>query len=142
MTSTTTADTRPTARPTWRRALVVPAAPLAGLVAWALLALVAEVDLVARDRTGALEEVGAVSVAVTGLVAALAGWALLAALERWTTRARVWTPVAWAVLVVSFGGALSGTTPAARAGLALLHVAVGVTVITLLAPRRERRATS
>ncbi|MGP4115442.1 DUF6069 family protein [Streptomyces sp. 4N509B] len=77
-------------------------------------------------------DVGAVPVATVALLAALAGWGLLAALERFgVRRARaVWVGVAVAVLAVSFlpltGDGMDGGT---RAALALMHVAVAAALV-------------
>ncbi|MBQ0993059.1 hypothetical protein KBX08_23580 [Micromonospora sp. H61] len=64
-------------------------------------------------------------------VAALAGWALLAVLERRTNRSRVWwTSIAVAVLLLSLVvGPPSGVGGGAKATLALLHLSVGVILI-------------
>lgn len=93
---------------------------------------------------GTTHDVSAVVVAVAGLVASLAGWALLAVLERFVpSRARrVWVAVAVAVLVLSLGGPLSGAgiTTANKLWLAVLHLCVGVVLIPTLA--RTSRATT
>jgi hypothetical protein len=62
---------------------------------------------------------------------AAAGWASPALLERLTARARtIWTVIAVAVLMLSLlAGPAAGITSGAKAGLALLHLAVGVVVI-------------
>ncbi|MFE7891897.1 DUF6069 family protein [Streptomyces sp. NPDC057412] len=83
-------------------------------------------------------DLGAGPVAFVALLASLAGWALLAALERFgVRRARaVWTGVAAAVLAVSFlpltGDGMDGGT---RAALALMHAAVAAVLIPGLAGR-------
>ncbi len=89
------------------------------------------VDLTVSGGT----HINAVSVALTALVAALAGWALLAVLERITARPRrIWYPVALAVFILSLLGPLGGTGTGARLGLAALHVTVG-TIVILGLPR-------
>lgn len=76
--------------------------------------------------------IGVMPVMSVALLAALAGWGLLAALERaGARRARaVWTGVALAVLALSFlpltGDGMDGGT---RAALALMHLAVAVVLI-------------
>ncbi|MFE9813982.1 DUF6069 family protein [Streptomyces sp. NPDC005773] len=81
-------------------------------------------------------DISAAPVAVVALLASLAGWGLLAALERFTAgRARtIWIWVAGAVLVVSFlpfiGDTMNGGT---RASLALMHLAVAAVLIPGLA---------
>jgi len=117
-----------------RRLATVTGAVLAAEALWVLIELVFGFDL----RTPAIEadrgpsDVGFMAVAVAGGAAALAGWGLLALLERITRRARRWWPaIAAAVLIVSLGGPLSGTgiTAANRAGLVLLHVTVAAVLI-------------
>ncbi|APY84592.1 DUF6069 family protein [Streptomyces alfalfae] len=77
-------------------------------------------------------DIGAAPVAVVALLASLAGWGLLAALERFgVRRARaIWTGVAGAALVVSFlpltGDGMDGGT---RISLALMHLAVAAALI-------------
>ncbi|MFJ8858854.1 DUF6069 family protein [Streptomyces sp. NPDC102451] len=77
-------------------------------------------------------DVGALPVALVALLASLAGWGVLAALERLgVRRARaVWTGVALAVLALSFlpltGEGMDGGT---RAALALMHLVVAAVLI-------------
>ncbi|MFE0421444.1 DUF6069 family protein [Streptomyces sp. NPDC058953] len=77
-------------------------------------------------------DIGAVPVALVALLAGLAGWGLLAALERFgVRRARaIWTGVAVAVLLLSFlpltGDGMSGGT---RTALALMHLAVAAALV-------------
>lgn len=76
------------------------------------------------------------TVLMPALVASLAGWALLAALEWLTTRARAsWTVTAVAVFLLSLSGPLTATglTGTNQAALALMHIAVAATLIPLLA---------
>ncbi|MFD7549754.1 DUF6069 family protein [Streptomyces sp. NPDC059816] len=86
-------------------------------------------------------DIGVVAVGLAALLAALAGWGLLAALERFgVRRARaVWTGVAVAVLALSFlpltGDGMDGGT---RAVLALMHLAVAAVLI----PGLRRQAAS
>ncbi len=104
---------------------------------FALLRL-AGVDLAVR--AGAAEQrVTLPSVVLAATVAALAGWALLAVLERLTARARTWwTVIATAVFLLSLlAGPPGGITAGAVAGLALLHLTVAVVLIAGL--RRSAR---
>ncbi|MFE4212728.1 DUF6069 family protein [Streptomyces sp. NPDC056844] len=77
-------------------------------------------------------DIGALPVAFVALLASLAGWGALAALERFgVRRARaVWTGVALAVLTLSFlpltGDGMDGGT---RAALALMHLVVAAVLI-------------
>ncbi|MGP3989238.1 DUF6069 family protein [Streptomyces sp. 3N207] len=89
-------------------------------------------------------DIGAVPVVLVALLAALAGWGLLAALERFgVRRARaVWTGVAVAVLALSFlpltGDGMDGGT---RAALALMHLAVAAVLIPGLLTKDAAAAT-
>ncbi|WP_328371054.1 DUF6069 family protein [Streptomyces sp. NBC_00445] len=114
-----------------RRLGVTALAVLAPVLVW----LVADPLLGHRLRIGDGEQtldIGAVPVAVVALLASLAGWGLLAALERFgARRARaIWTGVAGAVLAVSFlpftGDGMDGGT---RFSLALMHLAVAAVLI-------------
>ena len=69
----------------------------------------------------------------SGLRGGLAGWALLATLERVRRRAAAsWTVGAVVAFVVSLAGPLAGVTTAARVALACLHLlVVAVLVIGL-----------
>ena len=85
-----------------------------------------------------------VLVAVTSLAASLAGWALLAVLERFTARARtIWTATALVFALLSLAGPLSAlpsTSAADALALAFMHVAVAVVLVPILAGTSPRRA--
>ncbi|WP_046508108.1 DUF6069 family protein [Streptomyces odonnellii] len=126
-----------------RRLAVTGLAVLAPVLVW----LVADPVLGHRLRIIADEQpldIGAVPVVLVALLAALAGWGLLAALERfWVRRARaVWTGVAVAVLAISFlpltGDGMDGAT---RAALALIHLAVAAVLIPGLRRKDAAAAT-
>ncbi|MFD1539053.1 DUF6069 family protein [Nonomuraea guangzhouensis] len=118
------------------RLLAVFGAVAAALAVWAVVHLLGGVALVSTSG-----EVTAGSVIVAALVAGLTGWGLLAVLERVMARSRtVWTWIAGVFLVVSLAGPLTmGTTGAAKATLAALHVVTGAVLIGLLPRRRELR---
>lgn len=128
------AGTRPASRHL-PRATVLAAAPVAGLLAWLVLVPVLGLELDVRQGAEVMT-VGPVPVVVVALLAGAAGWALLAALERWTRRARAWTPTAWVVLVLSLLGPTSAVDVAAGVGLVTLHLAVGAAVVAVLRPAR------
>ncbi|WP_433190592.1 DUF6069 family protein [Actinoallomurus sp. CA-150999] len=111
-------------------------APAAALVVWALAVPLAGTTLTVRAG-GGTSTVGPVPVAVASLLAGLAGWALLAVLERSATRPRrIWTITAVAVLVLSLTGPLTGATGAGTAlVLVLLHLVVGTVLVLGLARR-------
>lgn len=116
--------------------VVVIGAPVAALVVWALAVPLAGTALTVRTG-GATQTVGPVSVVVASLLAGLAGWALLAVLERSVRRSgRVWTIVALVVCVLSLLGPLgSAAGAAATLVLVLLHLVVGAVLIPGLARR-------
>ncbi|MGH3348051.1 MAG: DUF6069 family protein [Nocardioides sp.] len=76
------------------------------------------------------------SVLVVSSMASALGWALLAALERWTTRGRsLWIRIAVVVTLLSLLGPLTAPdmTGGGRVLLTLLHLVVGVVTIGVLA---------
>ncbi|MEV4807122.1 DUF6069 family protein [Nonomuraea sp. NPDC049421] len=119
-----------------RRLLTVGGAAVAALVVWAVAVPLAGVALTVQ-MGGGLQEVGPVSVVVASLVIGLAGWALLAVLERVTSRpGRVWTVVAPAVLVLSLLGPLGRAVGgAAMSVLVVMHLVVGGVLVGGLARR-------
>jgi hypothetical protein len=128
-----------TARPRRARALAVIAAALAALGVWLITDPLLGIDLTAPTGPGSeeLQSITPALVAGTSLVAALASWALLALLERFTARARtIWTAIALLVALLSLAGplaALASTTAANALALALMHLAVAAVLIPLLA---------
>ena len=128
-----------------RRGLVAAGAVAAALGGWLVAVPLLGIDLAVQPAAGTTpsgtQTVGVGAVLAASLTAALLGWALLAVLERWTTRARTtWTVVAAVVLVLSLAGPVIGarTTPAAVA-LVALHLVVG-SVLILGLPRTSARA--
>ena len=109
------------------------AATCTALLVWLIAVPLAGAGLSVRLGSG-VREVGVLAVSLATVGAALAGWGLLAALERCTSRARpVWTTVAVIVLLLSLLGPLGGVTTAARVSLAAMHVAVAAVLIIGLA---------
>jgi Family of unknown function (DUF6069) len=128
-----------TTRPRRARALAVVAAVLAALAVWLVTDPLLGIDLVGTTRPGSQElmSITPVLVAGTSLVVALAGWALLALLERFTARARtIWTTTAVLFALLSLAGplsALASTSAANVLSLALMHLAVAAVLIPMLA---------
>lgn len=119
-----------------RRATAALAAVLAPAAIWLVAVPLVGVDLqVAQPSGRAPAEITLPLVLVTALAASLAGWGLLALLERLTPRARtIWTATAVVALVVSFAPLLGpGTPTASRIVLALMHLAVAAILIPALA---------
>jgi hypothetical protein len=122
-----------TSRTSLRAAMVV-AAPLAALLVWVVAAPLLGVDM--RVPTGpdrqTVQEIGPGPIVVVSVGSALAGWALIAVLERFTAKARlIWTVVAVAVLALSMFGPLAnlGAYRGAAITLAIMHLVVGAVVI-------------
>jgi hypothetical protein len=122
------------------RLAVVGITVAAALVWWAVLSQVAGIDLQAKQ--GTIMRINGVSVFVAATAMSLAGWGLLALLERRTVNARkVWTVVAVISCVTSLGSPLfSGIGIGAKLGLASLHLVVGA-AITLGLRRTALSAT-
>ena len=146
----------PATRRPWRaRALAIIAAVLAALAVWLVADPLLGVELAAPTRPGSkqLLSITPALVAGTSLAAALAGWGLLALLERFTARPRTsWTAIAVLVGLLSLAGPLSTIAPTTVANglsLALMHLAVAAVLIPGLAatapsvarpaPARERQ---
>lgn len=112
------------------RAAIVGAAVMGALAVQAVLTQLLGMELEAKQGSSA-SVVGGVSVAIAAGVMSLAGWGLLALLERRTTRAeRSWTIVAMVFTAVSLLGPLgSGVGPGAKVGLAALHLVVAAVLI-------------
>ncbi|MFC4019318.1 DUF6069 family protein [Micromonospora sp. GCM10011542] len=121
------------------RAAVAAGAILVAAAEFAILHSAIGIDVAARTSTST-RQITVTAVVVAAAVAALAGWALLAVLERATARARVWwTSIAVAVLLLSLLlGPLSGVGAGAKVSLVLLHLSVGAVLILGL-PRRPAR---
>jgi hypothetical protein len=130
----------PTAVRRRARATAVAAAVLAATAVWLLAVPLLGTELRVTQPGRPPQQVGLPVVVATALAASVAGWGLLAVLERLTRRARtVWTIAAVVVLALSLIAPLSATTtPAARAVLVLLHLAVGA----VLVPGLRRSAAS
>jgi hypothetical protein len=116
------------------RALSVAGAVLAAAAVWAIAVQLLGTHLVIRFGSGAAETVGLDYVVGASLAASVAGWGLLALLERRTARGRtIWTAVAIVAFVVSLSLPLTaGTTLSSKAALALMHVAVAAVLISAL----------
>lgn len=119
------------------RLIAVASAVITALAVWTLIELLLGMDVRAPgfDGSGATTDVGAAAVLSAATLASLAGWGLLALLERLTARARrVWAAAAVVGLVASLGGPMSGTgvTAANRTVLVLLHLVVAVVLIPML----------
>jgi Family of unknown function (DUF6069) len=144
--STTTAIARtiaPATRSVRRsRLLIVLGAAAATLTVWVVAHALGGVELRVRLGSGTDgQAVGPAAVALATIAAGLAGWVLLAILERITPRARsVWTVAAMVGLVLSLAGPLgSGVTTGAKLSLMCTHLAAAAVLMPLLARSSARR---
>jgi predicted permease len=124
--------------PTHRRAraTAVGAAVLAPTVIWLVTVPLLGVDLqVAQPSGRPPARITLPLVIVTALAASLAGWGVLALLERRTRQARtIWTATAVVALVGSFAPLLApGTPTTSRVVLGLMHLTVAAILIPSLA---------
>ena len=131
MATTTMNHAVPADRVARSRALTVAAATVAAVAVWAISVPLLGVHLLVRFGTGATQSVGIDYVAGATVLASLAGWGVLALLERRTARARtIWTGAALVVVLVSLSLPLTaGTTSSTTAVLAVMHVAVAAILI-------------
>ena len=117
------------------RLAAVGASVLAALAVWAVARMLRGADVMSPGYGISMpaQTIELVWIIVVPLVMALAGWGLLALLERIapTQAGRIWTIVALLVLVVSLAVPLTGNgvTTGDRVVLACLHIAVGVVLI-------------
>ena len=143
MASTTTMEytTAAATRLSRTRVLGVGGAVTAAVAVWAVAVPLLGLHLIVRFGTGSPQSIGLDFVVGASVIASLAGWGLLAMLERRTPHARlIWTITAVAVLLVSMSLPLSaGTTASTRAALAAMHVAVAAVLIPALRIRSARR---
>jgi hypothetical protein len=123
------------ARPSRRtRALAVLGAATATAAVWAVAVPLAGIDLRVHLGSGRALHVGPATVAIVSILAGLAAWGLLAALEQFTARARaVWAVITLVTLVLSLAGPVtSGVTTAAKVALAGMHLAAAAVLIPVL----------
>ncbi len=141
----------PRARVVWvgrgRRALRLMGAAgavLAAVAVWWVAEVAFGLDLRQPAADGrAADDIDAGHVVLAAAVGSLVGWALLAVLERVTSRAyAIWRAVAALALLASLGGPLSGSgiTTANRLVLVLMHLVVAAVLIAVM--YRTSRATT
>lgn len=124
------------------RALAVVGAVVAAVVVWAVGDPLLGNDLIVEQPGREPMDLGIGAIVFFSLVSSLLGWALLAVLEKTTSRAAlIWTIVALIVLVLSFLPLLGiEATGGSKAVLALTHLAVGGVLIPVFwRTRKENR---
>jgi hypothetical protein len=123
------------------RATAAVLAALGAFLVWLIADPVAGVDF-SVSRSGTTTVVGAGMVIGMSLGAALIGWAFLALLERFTSRARtIWVGTAVVVLLLSLVMPFNSgeIDTAAQWSLLSMHVIVGAVLIPLYARTATRR---
>jgi Family of unknown function (DUF6069) len=123
-----------------RRALAVLAATAGAVAVWVVSQL-AGAELHVKPIGQAATTVGWAAVLITVLVVGVAGWGLLALLERLTSRATtIWTWTAVAVLLLSLAGPLTveEATNATRGWLIAMHATVAAILIPMLRATARR----
>jgi hypothetical protein len=135
--TTRTTDTCGTIGRRTGRAFTVAAGAVGPLLLWAVNDPWAGLDIAVRQGA-TTRHIGPVAVVLTGLVAGLAAWGLLAVLERTVRRpARTFRIVALVVLVLSLTGPVSGGVgTGSRLALLGMHLTVGAALIIGLPCRR------
>jgi hypothetical protein len=115
------------------RVVAVAATTATSLAAWLLMAPISGRAL--KVKQGAdTATVGPVDVVVVSLLAGLAGWGLLALLERCHTERplHLWTVIARCVLALSLLGPLVSGVGSAKLALTSLHLLAGGVLISLM----------
>lgn len=119
------------------RSLAVAGAAGMALAVWIVADAILGIDL--RVSMGFSEAapamvIGPALVAANAVIASLAGWGLLAALERFTSRAAgVWTAIALVATLLSLSGPVTGgLTTATTVTLVIMHLVVAAVLIPLL----------
>jgi hypothetical protein len=132
---TTTAPAVPDIKQSRSRALCAAGGTLAAALAWIVEVPLLGTHLNVRFGTGHLQTIAIGQVIGVTVAASLAGWLLLALLERRTPHARArWTVAALAALAASLALPLAAaTSTSAAAGLIVMHVTVGAAVIPAMA---------
>lgn len=131
---TATANAPLAVRTAWRTRLVAIVATTAiTLAAWLLMAPISGRALKVNQPADTVT-VGPTDVVVVTLLAGLAGWGLLAFLERCLTEraSYVWTVIARCVLALSLLGPLGAGVGSAKLALASLHLLAGGVLINLM----------
>ena len=104
------------------------------MAVWAIEVPLLGIRLQTQFGNAAPQSVGIDAVVLSSLAGSLAGWGLLAILERRFARARtIWTGIAIAALLASFSLPVSaGTTTTTKVALAMMHLAVAAVLIPTL----------
>lgn len=112
------------------RALSGAIASVAALLIWVVAVPLLDIDLNFTDPQGVVQTVGPAALILFSFGPALAGWALIAILERFAPKraSLIWTVIAVALLLLSMLPLFELSTAAAIT-LGLAHLAVGGVII-------------
>lgn len=136
-------SSRPTGTPgrsrTTSRILAVLAATAAAVLVWLVFGLLLDNDLVVEQA--GRRTIGLAMVLPAALACSLAGWAVLAIMEKFLDRARtIWVAIASVFTVVSLLSPITaGVDTVTKVALSLMHVVVGAVLIPWLARTSPRR---
>jgi Family of unknown function (DUF6069) len=141
LTTNTSAAAVPDVRRGHARALCTAGGILAAALAWTVEVPLLGIHLNYRFGAGHIQTIAAGQIIGVTVAAALLGWLLLAILERRSPHARpLWTTITLAALAASLALPLTAaTTTSAAAGLILMHLTVGATVIPAMARSARTR---
>ncbi len=140
--TTTMESAAPTvARPTRIRAMAVAGAAIAAVAIWAIAVPLLGVHLLVRFGASAPQSIGIDYVIGASVIGSLAGWGLLAWLERSTAHARsIWTAIAVVAVLVSLSLPLiAGISTAAKVTFILMHLAVATVLISVMRRTSQSR---
>jgi hypothetical protein len=137
----TTAPAAPDIKQGRARARCAAGGALAAALAWTVEVPLLGIHLNFRFGTGHIQTIAVGQVIGVAVAASVLGWLLLALLERRTPHARLlWTTIALAALAASLVLPLAvATTTSAVAGLVVMHLTVGATVIPAMAHTARAR---
>lgn len=123
------------------RVAAVAGALIASLAVYLLAVGPFDVDLTAATGGSPPRSINPAEVILSTLVASLAGWGLLAVLERFASRpARIWLVVALAFLALSMAGPLTGGIGTGSiVAFSIMHLAVAAVVIPVFVRTSTRR---
>lgn len=140
MTTTMESAASTVARPTRIRAMAVAGAAIAAVLIWVIAVPLLGVHLLVRFGASAPQSIGIDYVIGASVIGSLAGWGLLARLERGTAHARsIWTAVAIVAVLISVSLPLiAGVSTSTKVTLILMHLAVA----TILIPVMRRTSQS
>jgi hypothetical protein len=114
-----------------KRAAGVLGAALSAAAVWAVAVPLLGIQLVVRFGSGPIQVVGIEAVVISAMAGSLAGWFVLAMLERLFRKGlTIWTGLATAGVLASLSVPLiAGTTLSTKIALPLMHLAVGAVLI-------------